>query len=80
MPKYYVYNKNTGEVVNVHETYDATSGLSLRCNREEVMSVLDETLNQEDLEILEVESESQPAVGVIRVDPNTRTLVMQEGR
>ncbi len=77
MPKYYVYNKNTGEVINIHETYDGTSGRSLPCTREEVMSVIDETLNKEDLEILEIESESQPAVGVVRVDPNTRTLVTE---
>ena len=77
MPKYYVYQRNTGEVVNIHETYDATSGLSMRANREEILSVLDESLDQENLEIMEVESESLPASGVIRIDPTTKSLVRE---
>ena len=79
MRRYYVYNTKTGEVVNVHETYDATAGISLPCTSEEILDLIDEALvKREDLDILEVESESQPAVGVIRVDPSTKTLVMEK--
>jgi hypothetical protein len=76
MPKYYVYNKKSGDVVHVHETYDAVGGTSLPCTSEEVLGLVDETLvKKEDLKILKVESESQLAVGVTRVDPNTQKLV-----
>jgi hypothetical protein len=78
MPKYYVYHKKTGDVVNVHEMYSATDGNSLPCTREEVLDLVDEALaKKEDLDILEVESESQPAVGVTRVDPHKRILVYE---
>jgi hypothetical protein len=78
MPKYYVYHVETGEIVHQHETYDATSGTSLRCTRDEVLALIDETLPKDKLEILESEFERQPAsqpkAEILRVDPKTRTL------
>ena len=79
MPKYYVYNVETGEIVHLHETYDAISGTSLRCTRAEVLALVDETLQKDKLEILETEFEprsgSQPEAEILRVDPKTRTLI-----
>jgi hypothetical protein len=41
--------------------------------------VMDPALTKkEDLEILEVESESEPTEGTVRVDPGTRTLVWEK--
>ncbi len=79
MPRYYVYNVETGEIVHQHETYDATSGTSLRSTRDEVLALVDETLQKDKLDIMESESEQQLASGpeaeILRVDPNTRTLI-----
>jgi|SoiMetStandDraft_2_1073263.scaffolds.fasta_scaffold218420_2 hypothetical protein len=79
MPQYYVYNVDTGEIVHRHETYDATSGTSLRCTRDEVLALVDETHQKDKLEILETELEprsgSRPEAEILRVDPKTRTLI-----
>jgi hypothetical protein len=78
MPRYYVYNVETGEIVHQHETYDATSGTSLRSTRDEVLALVDETLPKDKLDIVESESERrfapQPGAEILRVDPQTRTL------
>ncbi len=81
MPKYYVYNVETGEIVHLHEVYDATSGTSLRSTRDEVLALVDETLGKDKLEIVETEFDQRSETQSLRVDLKTRTLVSepQEG-
>ena len=78
MPKYYVYNVESGEIVHQHESYEAISGTSLSCTRDEVLALVDETLPKDKLEILESEVErqtsSRPGAAIPRVDLTTRTL------
>jgi hypothetical protein len=78
MPKYYVYNKQTGDIVHSHESYSTTDGASLRCTRDEVLALVDDNLQKDSLEILEIEGEKMeaPIPGRrLRVDPKARTLV-----
>jgi hypothetical protein len=79
MPKYYVYNKQTGDIVHSHESYSSTNDTSLRCSRDEVLALVDDNLQKDNLEILEVEGEKMEAPrsggGRLRVDPKARTLV-----
>ena len=78
MPTYYVYNVESGTIVHEHETVDATSGTSLRCTRDEVLALVDETLPRDKLEILQSEERqaaSRGDGGILRVDLATRTLV-----
>jgi hypothetical protein len=80
MPIYYVYDVNTGAIVHRHESFDATSGDSMTCSREDVLSVVDSALQKDNLEILEVETgaEGQQAERALRVDLKTRELVVGE--
>lgn len=75
MPTYFVYDKENGQVVHLHETYDAVSGTTLRCTREEVLAVVDEGLDKDGLDILESEFEPQAGSRALRVDLATRSLV-----
>jgi hypothetical protein len=79
MPKYAVYNTQTGEIVHLHETYEATGGTSLISTRDEVLALVDDRLQKDDLDIVEIEVERQSGsvaeAEVLRVDPKTRTLV-----
>jgi hypothetical protein len=78
MPRYYVYNKQTGDIVHSHESYSSTDGTSLMCTRDEVLALVDDNLQKDNLEILEVEGEKMEASRSgrrLRVDPKTRTLV-----
>jgi hypothetical protein len=77
MPRYFVYDKTDGTIVHVHETYDATAGLSVASSPEEVLEMVDETLPKENLEVLESEVDVRSVTGTIRVDPKTRTLATQ---
>ena len=74
MPKYYVYDTQTGDIVHVHETVDGTSGTSLRTSREDVLALVDHP-QKENLDIVGVEFESREAERLLRVDPATRELV-----
>ena len=78
MPRYYVYNKGSGEVIQIHERYDAVSGTTLPCTREEVLAVLDEDLEKEELDILESEFEPQGGSGPLRVDVTAQEVVSGE--
>jgi hypothetical protein len=81
MPMYYVYDAQTGVIVQRHSSYDA-GGDSLACSREDVLSVVDDSLPKDNLEILEVTDEvgieHQQSERAIRVDPKTRELVVGE--
>lgn len=75
MPKYLVYNKESGTIVHVHEAFDGTSGTSMGCTRDEIFELVDETLQRDTLEVLEVEIERQSlSGGVLRVNPDTQEL------
>ena len=82
MPIYYVYDAQTGVIVHRHRSIDASTGDTVVCSREEVLSVVDDSLPKNNLEILEVTDESggehQQIEGTIRVDPKTRELVVGE--
>ena len=78
MPKYYVYNVENGEIVHQHESYDATSGTSLTCSRDEVLALVEETFDRDKLDIVESEVErsraSQAGAEILRVNLKTRAL------
>jgi hypothetical protein len=57
MPKYYVYDKNTGTVVHVHESYNAESGMSVRETEEEILNLLGNEYDVDKLAITVVDSE-----------------------
>jgi len=78
MPRYVVYDKEDGQIVHLHETYDAVSGTTIRCTREEVLAVVDERLDRAKLDVLETEFEPQPGSAALRVDLDTRGLVTGE--
>ncbi len=80
MPIYYVYDINTGAIVHRHESFDATSGDSLTCSREDVLSLVDPTHQKANLEVLEAETaaEGEQAERALRVDLETRELVLNE--
>ncbi|GAA2267930.1 hypothetical protein GCM10010145_48020 [Streptomyces ruber] len=75
MPRYFVYDKEDGRVVHVHETYDVTSGTTLPCTQEEVLAVLDEGLEKERLGILQSEFEPDAGSGALRVDLTTQNVM-----
>jgi len=79
MPKYFVYQADSGQIVHIHETYDLTSGESLPCTREEVLALVDESLQQGGLEITEADISRLSVGEMLRVDTETRTVV-QESR
>jgi hypothetical protein len=54
--------------------YDATSGTSIPSAREAILELVDETLQKENLEVLEVELERQSLTAIVRVNPETRAL------
>lgn len=68
MPKYFVYDKSDGRVVQVHETYDITSGTTLPCTEAEVLAVVTADLDRDRLGILESEFEPRAGSGPLRVD------------
>lgn len=80
MPRYYVYNSESGEIVHQHESYDAVSGNSLPCTREEVLALVDEAIDRDTVDIVEDDVERRPGSTsegeVLRVDPETQTLRM----
>lgn len=80
MPIYYVYDAQTGVIVHRHRTIDASTGDTVACSQEEVLSVIDESLPKDNLEVLEVTDERgdehQQIQRPIRVDPKTRELVV----
>jgi hypothetical protein len=82
MPIYYVYDVQTGVIVHRHRGIDATTGHTVACSREDVLSVVDDSLPRNNLEVLEVtdesEDEHQQLERTIRVDPKTRELIVGE--
>jgi hypothetical protein len=80
MPIYYVYNVNTGVIVHRHEHSDATSGDSMACSKEDVLSLVDPAHRKDDLDVLEVEpvAEGEQVERALRVDLKTRELVINE--
>ena len=67
-----------GRIVHVHESYDSVSGESIPCSHEEVLSLVDDSIPHEDLDIVEIQSRHESAErGALRVDPNTRQLVIE---
>jgi hypothetical protein len=83
VPIYYVYNAQSGDIVQRHEAYSAASGYSLRCSDEDVLALVDESLKSQPLRILEVEAphpeESTLGGRTVRVDLNTGKLVAHDG-
>lgn len=83
MPVYYVYNAQSGEIVQRHEAYSAASGDSLRCSEEDVLALVDESLKSQPLQVLEVDAmhpEERTLGGrTVRVDLNTGKLVAHDG-
>lgn len=83
MPVYYVYNAQSGEIVQRHEAYDAASGDSLRCSDEDVLTFVDESLKSQPLQILEAEAmhpEERTLGGHrVRVDLSTGKLAAHDG-
>lgn len=79
MPRYHVYETDTGRIVHTHESYDITGGESLPCTREEVLALVDETLRGTNLEVVETGSEKLSAGHIPRVDTKTGEVV-QEAR
>ncbi|SDZ20083.1 hypothetical protein SAMN05660209_05004 [Geodermatophilus africanus] len=79
MPKYYVYDTETGEVVHSHEVYDVTSGQSMPCSSEEVLAVVDESLRDRSLDVVEANVDRPSAGHLLRVD-TTSGAVVQEPR
>ena len=83
MPIYYVYNAQSGEIVQRHELYSAASGYSVRCSDEDVLALVDKSLKSQPLKILEAEamhSEERTLGGrTVRVDLNTGKLAAHEG-
>jgi hypothetical protein len=75
MSRYYVYDTDTGKIVHVHETYSAVGGTSLPCTKDEVLALVEETLNKEKLDIVEAELDRRSEAGILRVDTATRKLV-----
>jgi hypothetical protein len=75
MPKYYVYDKDSGQVIHIHERYDVASGTTLPCTREEVFAVLDEELDRNKLDMLESDFEPKAGTGPLRVDTNAQEVV-----
>lgn len=80
MPIYYVYDVNTGAIVHRHENSDATSGDSMTCSQEDVLSLVDPAHQKDNLDVLEVETgaEGEQAERALRVDLKTRELVINE--
>jgi hypothetical protein len=81
MPTYYVYDVKTGVIVQRHRSIDAISGNTMACSREEVLSVVDDSLPKDNLEVLEVTDEGgveHQGKRAIRVDPKTRELILGE--
>jgi hypothetical protein len=79
MPKYYVYDTQTGDIVHLHETVDGTSGTSLTVSREDVLALVDHP-QKENLDVLGVEFETREAERPLGVDVATRQLVTRESR
>jgi hypothetical protein len=83
VPIYYVYNAQSGKIVQRHEAYDAASGDSLRCSDEEVLAFVDESLKSQPLRILEADAihpeEHRLGGRRVRVDPNTGKLAAHDG-
>jgi hypothetical protein len=79
MPRYFVYDADTGQIVHIHETYDTTSGESLSCTQEEVLALVDESLKERNLAITEADITRLSAGQTLRVDTETKELV-QESR
>lgn len=74
MSKYLVYNKESGAIVHVHETFDGTSGTSMDCTRDEIFELVDEALQRDTLEVLEVDIGRPSLTDVLRVNPDTQEL------
>lgn len=76
MPKYYVYDRNTGEIVHIHETVEAVSGTSLESSHEDVLALVDYA-DKSNLDVSEVEAPSREAERAVRVDLETRQVVLE---
>jgi hypothetical protein len=76
MARYYVYDVTTGAIVHRHESFSVALGSSVWCSREDVLALVDPSLERETLEILEVEPGQDRAV---RVDVEKRQLIETNG-
>lgn len=75
MPRYFVYEADTGQIVHIHENYDVTSGESLPCQREDVLALVDESLRGRNLEVTEADITRLSVGQTLRVDTETGALV-----
>jgi hypothetical protein len=75
MPKYYVYDTETGDIVHSHEVYDVTSGQSITCSPEEVLAVVDESLRNRNLDVVEANVERASAGHLLQVDTTSGAVV-----
>jgi hypothetical protein len=76
MPKYFVYDTRTGDIVLTHETVDAISGNSLPCTREEVLALFGDVQGDQ-WDIIEGGDEPMSLDYFLRVDPKTKTVTRQ---
>jgi hypothetical protein len=74
MPKYFVYDTRTGDIVHTHETVDAVSGNSLPCTREEVLEAFGD-VEGDHWDIIEGGDESISLDHSLRVDTKTKTVM-----
>jgi hypothetical protein len=75
MPKYFVYQTGSGQIVHIHEKVDFTSGESMPCTEEEVLAVVDESVRSADLGIIEADIGRLSVGELLRVDTKTRSVV-----
>jgi hypothetical protein len=75
MPKYFVYRADSGQIVHVHEKVDFTSGESVPCTDDEVLTLVDESLQATDLAVVESDIGRLSAGQVLKVDLDTRSVV-----
>jgi hypothetical protein len=76
MPTYYVYDRQTGDIVHTHESVDAISGTSLRSSPEDVLALVDHP-DKATLEVTEVEDPARESERAVRIDLETKQLVLR---
>jgi hypothetical protein len=82
MPIYYVYDSQSGEIVQRHEAYSIADDSSMQCSDDEILALVDVAFKSRSLQILEVET-AHPAERTLDglglyVDPSTRTLARRD--
>lgn len=78
MPKYYVYNRQSGQIIHTHETVDAISGASLPTTSEDILALVDAP-DKSSLEVTQAEATGHESERALRVDTSTNQVVFASG-